>query len=385
MIRWEQHARQLAGDVAASGATNDHRWIRALEDTPRHVFVPRFYEQQPDGDWAENAADTPGWLEAVYRNEPLTTHLADTPTGGKVSVSSSTKPGLMARMLDALAVHDEHRVCEIGTGTGYNAALLSHRLGDDRVFSLDIGTELVDAARQRLSTLGYAPTLIARDGARGMPEHGPFDRIIATCSVPAIPEDWIHQVRDGGLILTDLKPTVHAGNLVLLQRTGDQLQGRFFAQWAGFMAMRPTDTAPNSDGLRYINDDDGARSTTQLEPFPWAMLIPWFLAQSRVREPVQFGLRNITDSGPEWTHIETESGSWARVRVHSDGDTRDVVQAGPTRLWDALEDTHRQWAELGSPDWSRLGLTVTADGDHVVWLDAPDSGTSWSLASYARV
>jgi protein-L-isoaspartate O-methyltransferase len=70
---------------------------------------------------------------------------------------------------------------EIGTGTGYNAALLCHRLGAESVFSVDIGAGLVAAARERLAALGYAPTLVAADGRLGLPGHGPFDRIIATC------------------------------------------------------------------------------------------------------------------------------------------------------------------------------------------------------------
>lgn len=155
-IDWRPLALRLAEQLAASGVLGDPGWRAAFESVPRHVFVPCFYTQQPGGQWSEVAADSEGWLDAVYSDEPLVTALAETANGSRVTVSSSTKPALMARMLCALGVRDGMRVLEIGTGTGYNAALLSHRLGDEHVYSVDIGANLVDLAGDRLAALGYA-------------------------------------------------------------------------------------------------------------------------------------------------------------------------------------------------------------------------------------
>ena len=132
------------------------------------------------------------WLEQVYSNKALLTVAADC-SGPRSLRSSSSMPGLMTRMLEALDVRDGHRVLEIGTGTGYNAALLAHRLGDANVFSVDIEPDLVELARQRLARIGYHPTLVAADGAAGLAEHASFDRIIATCAVPALPWTWVEQ------------------------------------------------------------------------------------------------------------------------------------------------------------------------------------------------
>lgn len=154
------------------------------------------------------------------------------------AVSSSTKPDLMVRMLETLDVHDGHRVLEIGTGTGYNAALLAHRLGDERVFSVDVGSDLVAAARRRLAAIGRRPQLAARDGIEGWPEHALYDRIIATCSAPRVPWPWAQQLTPGGKVLADLKVGIGAGNLVLLDRYDDRLEGRFTGRWAAFMGMR---------------------------------------------------------------------------------------------------------------------------------------------------
>ena len=277
---WRELAHRLADELATEHVLRTPAWRDAVEATPRHLFVPRFYVQEPGGEWAETTVEDGEWLAAVYRNEPLITDLAVAANGNRVTVSSSTKPGLMVRMLEALDVHDEHRVLEIGTGTGYNAALLSHRLGADRVFSVDIGAGLVDAARGRLAELGLAPTLSAAHGAGGMPEHAPFDRIIATCSLPAVPWAWAEQVREVGLVLVDVKRSVHAGNLVLLTRHADRLEGRFLARWAGFMAIRDADQAPNSAAT--VGDvQAGIRSGTHLDPLPWSALVPWFLAHAR--------------------------------------------------------------------------------------------------------
>ena len=99
--------------------------------------------------------------------------------------------------------------------------------------------EPVDLARDRLARIGYRFTLVAADGADGLPEHAPYDRIMATCSVPAIPRAWLEQTRVGELILADLKLSVHAGNLVPLTRLANRAEGRFDRTWAGFMALRP--------------------------------------------------------------------------------------------------------------------------------------------------
>jgi protein-L-isoaspartate O-methyltransferase len=100
----------------------------------------------------------------------------------------------MAHMLNSLNIHTGHTVLEIGTGTGYNAALLCHRLGDTQVTSIDIDPDLVADTRLRLATLGYHSTLLAGDGTHGAIDNAPYDRVIATCAVPAIPPAWINQL-----------------------------------------------------------------------------------------------------------------------------------------------------------------------------------------------
>lgn len=98
----------------------------------------------------------------AYSPEVIVTQVRPAPVAGGGTVdlpsSSASAPGAVAVMLDRLAVHNDQRVLEIGTGTGYNAALLCHRLGDAAVYSIDIDPELVNAARDTLDSRGYCTT-----------------------------------------------------------------------------------------------------------------------------------------------------------------------------------------------------------------------------------
>lgn len=110
----------------------------------------------------------------------------------------------MARMLEALGVRDGDNVLEIGAGTGYNAALLCHRLGADRVTTVDLDEEITESARSHLAALGYRPAVVTGDGARGCPSRAPFDRIMVTCTLPRVPYAWLGQCRPGARILSPL-------------------------------------------------------------------------------------------------------------------------------------------------------------------------------------
>jgi protein-L-isoaspartate O-methyltransferase len=192
------------------------------------------------------------WLDAVYSDQTLITKGVQVPLSralrpgaGLIYASSSTLPPLVLRMLEELDVTDGCRVLEIGTGSGYNAALLCERLGSAQVTSVDIDPELVDLAREWLAVNGYTPTLAAVDGAGGYPPAAPYDRIIATCAVPAIPAAWLAQVAPGAVILTDVHGPL-GGTLVRLTVDAHATAtGRFVPHWAGFMWMRHTVDPPH--------------------------------------------------------------------------------------------------------------------------------------------
>jgi protein-L-isoaspartate O-methyltransferase len=203
-------------------------------------------------------------------------------------------------MLESLDVRNGHRVLEIGTGSGYNAALLSHRLGAERVFSVDVEPELVELARNRLAKIGYRPTLVACDGVRGLPEHAPYDRVIATCAVPAVPWAWIEHTTVGGVVLADVKLLGQYGSLVRLTRTSrDQAEGRFDATYGSFMRLRhqpgPYEHRPCSHPETTLM----AERVTRVDPrTPFQRLVVWFLAGPRIGSEVGLGYAGAILAAP---------------------------------------------------------------------------------------
>ncbi|HEY6422340.1 MAG TPA: methyltransferase domain-containing protein [Pseudonocardiaceae bacterium] len=383
---WQCRANELVRGLVAAGKLWSAPWQEAVRAVPRHELAPDLLRRDPDGSWhrldTTTAAGQRDWLEQVYSNKALLTAAADRP-GPRGLRSSSSMPGLMTRMLEALDVRDGHRVLEIGTGTGYNAALLAHRLGDANVFSVDIEPDLVDLARQRLARIGYHPTLVAADGAAGLAEHAPFDRIIATCAVPALPWAWVEQTGPSGVILTDLKTARGAGSLVRLTRYPDRAEGRFDPTYAAFMDLRhhPTAHAPDRPRPRRQPDAQPDRRTTTLDPrTPWNSLVVWFLTSFDLGADIALSYGRPDQNGnPTVTSITVSDGSWAEVTLTDDHGSHQVREGGPRRVWRIIEDAHARWTTLGQPNWDRLGLTVTPDQQRV-WLDTPTSVHTWPLA-----
>lgn len=369
MTEWQGRLDLLADELTAAGKLSTPGWQAAFRAVPRHVLVPEFHQQSRAGWTTVRAADD---MAAVYSNRALHTAVDQRGHG----VSSSSMPGLMTRMLELLDIRPGHRVLEIGTGTGYNAALLSAYLGDECVFSVDI--DYVDAARERLASLGYRPTLRRGDGADGMAEHAPFDRIMATAAVRAIPQAWVRQLRDGGRLLADVKLATSAGNLVLLHKDGSGASGRFDTGFAAFMAMRDPRQQP-APSASMADPSAGEHSQTALPARVWEQPVPWFLA-SFAMPGMTYGL-GFDESGRETTcRITGPDGSVAVVDSDPDeSGRRSVVQAGPRRVWDAIESGYAQWEDAGRPEWGRFGLSVPPTGPQVVWLDDADSAYRWPL------
>ncbi|MCQ8189814.1 methyltransferase domain-containing protein [Streptomyces rugosispiralis] len=269
----------LVRGIVAGGGLTDPAWRAAFEEVPRHLFVPYYYEA---GDAAAAAApqdtrttragevsaahgtvgytrlwrDDPHplrrarWLAGAYADAPLATRVRD----GEL-ITSSSQPSLMARMLQALRVRDGDRVLEIGAGTGYNAALLAHRLGDAHVTTLDLDPEITEAARNHLAAAGFRPAVVTGDGARGCPLHAPYDRIIATCAVASIPSAWLGQCRPDALILTPLG----TGLIALRVADARHAEGHFLAIPAYFVPLRgggpPTQVPTHGLPSRPLLDD----------------------------------------------------------------------------------------------------------------------------------
>ncbi len=383
---WMPRARQLADHLIAAGKLSSAAWREAVCAVPRHEFMPDVFRQEVAYDATWHRLDTATeqgrqqWLDRVYSNTALITALAQTPEL-TTSRSSSSMPGLMTRMLETLDIRDGSRVLEIGTGTGYNAGLLSHRLGDSHVFSIDIEPDLVDLARKRLARIGYHPVLVAADGAAGLPDHAPFDRIIATCAVTAVPWAWVAQTRPGGVMLTELNPAFGAGSLVRLTRYPTRAEGQFDPTYAGFMGLRHQPagqlaTHPRPTRNRSLVPEH--RTTTGDPRTPWEALVVWFLASFDLGTNISLGYCRFEDGKPTATSITAGDGSWAQVTLADDHGVHHVTEGGPRRVWRMIENAHALWNKVDQPGWDRFGLTVPEEHQQV-WLDTPTSSHAWQL------
>ncbi|MGY0067361.1 methyltransferase domain-containing protein [Streptomyces sp. QTS137] len=226
----------LVREIGASGAFDaDPVWREAFAAVPRHLFVPSYYVGVVGGyerRWGESTDPRAreAWLRGVYEDVPLAIRMRD----GEL-LSSSSQPSLMAVMLVELGVRDGDRVLEIGTGSGYNAALLAHRLGDDDlVTTVDLDPEITESARRHLDVAGHHPVVVTGDGARGVPARAPYDRIIVTCALPSVPGAWLAQCRPGARVLAPFA----TGLIALTVHGPTHAEGRFLRTPAYFVPLR---------------------------------------------------------------------------------------------------------------------------------------------------
>jgi methyltransferase of FxLD system len=206
--------RGLVRALRDNGSIQSEQVAEAFATVLRHVFVP----------------DKPA--KAVYTDQAF-------PTLGEdgMPVTSSSQPSIMAIMLEQLDVKPGHRVLEIGAGTGYNAALLSHLAGPrGRVTAIDINDDVAKGARRQLRAAGARVRVITGEGGLGYPDGAPYDRIIATASCWQVPDAWVEQLVDGGLLVMPFR--LNGVQVVIaLRREGDVLASTRAAV-GGFMPMR---------------------------------------------------------------------------------------------------------------------------------------------------
>ncbi|MBD0737870.1 methyltransferase domain-containing protein [Streptomyces sp. CBMA29] len=368
---------ELARLLRESGALTPE-WAAAFADVPRELFLP-------DLVWAHDMAsggsrtvsrdrEPEAWHRASYANVPLVTQWDDgRHTGGEpgtVATSSASMPSVVAAMLRDLDVRDGMRVLEVGTGTGWNAGLLAHRLGDENVVSVEIDPEVADRARKALRRAGLEPEVVCADGTDGWPGGAPYDRVIVTAGVRALPPRWLAQTRPGGLILAPWG--THYSDQDALVRLTVGEDGRAsgpFLRMVEFMKLRDQ----RLDWARFRSHvqtypGDAAVSRTTLTPDDLGQRYDTARFVLGLCVPHCAHVLNRSDDGTAkaW-FFDLRSRSWAATEFPA-GTT---YQHGPRRLWDEVERALTWWAGRGSPGIGRFGLTVGADGAARPWLDDP--------------
>lgn len=375
--------RELAEKLTHEGVLRTKQWREVFLRTWRHPYVPSYYpELGAPCLLCIDPQRRDEWLAAVYSDQTLITKVVQVPQSRALCpgsyplfTSSSTLPALVLTMLEALEVTDGCRALEIGTGSGYNAALLCERLGSDQVTSVDLDPELVDLAAERLGANGYTPTLAAVDGSGGYPEGAPYDRIIATCSVAVIPPAWLEQAAPEGMLMADVRGKI-GGTVVRLTADGDgTATGHFLPGYGSFMPLRHTLDIPPVGSI-WETDDEPVESVSHVDPasLHWngqfAFVAQWYLPDVTWSP--------ATEDGQLGVHLRAPDGSRASVyATPTDGGFR-VSQAGSRRLWDRVEEAYTFWDKAGRPSSDRFGITATAT-EQYVWYDNPDGEHRWPL------
>jgi protein-L-isoaspartate(D-aspartate) O-methyltransferase len=233
---------KLASALRASGRQLSRAAQNAFAQVPRHVFVP---EVGPS---------------AAYRDEALVIKFG----ADGLPISSSSQPAMMAIMLEQLGLEPGHRVLEIGTGSGYNAAVMSAIVGRrGRVVSVDIDAELVERARASLAAAGYDAVVVrCADGGYGDPAGAPFDRVIVTAGAWDIAPAWLDQLAPPGRLVLPL--SVRGIQLsVSLERSGERWLSTSACR-CGFVRMLGAFAGPEAmlwiggDKPLYVQPADGS-------------------------------------------------------------------------------------------------------------------------------
>ena len=190
--------RMLNDQLTGPGrGIKDERVLAAMRTVPRHEFVPdaiRF---------------------SAYEDRPL-------PIGHGQTIS---QPFIVAFMTEQLKPQPTDKVLEIGTGSGYQAAVLSGLVKE--VFTIEIVEPLAKRAAADLRRLGYTNVFVrAGDGYKGWPEHAPFDAIIVTCAPDQVPQPLIEQLKEGGCLVIPVGPEGGVQELVLLEKRGGEVKQR---------------------------------------------------------------------------------------------------------------------------------------------------------------
>lgn len=209
---WESEAREMVERQIESRGISDKKLIGVMQHTPRHRFVPEQYRRE------------------AYSDYPLRIGYGQT----------ISQPFIVAAMTHYLDLSGDEKVLEIGTGSGYQAAILSELARE--VYTIEIVKPLADTAKKRLQRMGYKNVHVKHgDGYKGWPGQAPFDRIILTAAPEEIPQALVEQLKNGGKLILPEGGDVQVLKLLTKTRKG-KIKERIITSVRFVPMVHPNDT-----------------------------------------------------------------------------------------------------------------------------------------------
>ncbi len=333
----------------------------AFRQVPRHQLIKESYSgSYSSPDILEIDAANPEHLAMIYSNRAFVIRWDPEP-------SSSSEPGLTAKMLELLKLQSAMRVLEIGSGSGYNAALMAELVSDPTLITtLDIQEDLVAQTRQRLTAAGYGEiNVLHQDGFYGYETYAPYDRVVATVGCSDLSPHWLTQLAADGFMLI---PLSHGGvyhcPLVQVEKDNEQIVGRIVAD-SNFMSIRGGEfpqelwsvSSDDEEGklvhlIRTVAPDREYPLFQGLKEFPGPTLVTsnewagrfefhYFLASHTRRT---FTCWKGTGLGDETSFVLMGENE---IQLYGD--------QAPS-LYEELESIYRRWEQLGKPRMTDYNL-----------------------------
>ncbi|TDC74015.1 protein-L-isoaspartate(D-aspartate) O-methyltransferase [Streptomyces hainanensis] len=356
----EKFRQWLTKSLAEDGHFQRDWQREAFERVPRHRFAPETVWAWGGEIWRPVVREEAPcrWAELVYADASVVTQVDD---ARQEPTSSISAPAAVMNMLTSLDPQPGDRVLEIGSGSGYNTALLCERVGERGVTSMEIDIGWMHRAGLTLRSSGRRPHLVWGDGEGGWPAGAPYDRLLSTAAVRRVPAAWLEQVRPGGEIVTPWFPNARGTGLIWLRVQEDGTARGWFHGGEAFMPVRGQGVVPlDVAGIWAATAGEAQRVSGGPSPeldgldahgrFALGVWLPGVVCW-----PQQDGWFLATDDGGSWAR--SAGSAWWRH--------------GPRDLVREAADAVGWWQGEGSPSLFDFGITVTGDRQEI-WLRSPE-------------
>jgi protein-L-isoaspartate(D-aspartate) O-methyltransferase len=366
----------------------------AFLQVPRHAFVPHYYEhkQIKTAPPLSDESAWQAWLSTIYQDQALTTQVDER----GLPTSSSSQPGVMALMLEQLQVEPGMRILEIGTGTGYNAALLAKLAGDPHfVTTVDIDSMLIEMARPCIEgVVGSGMTICTWNGIEGYAPNAPYDRIIATGSFLSVPVAWMKQLLPGGKMILDLRGNLSGGLVILTKHADGTATGQFLAEGRAISFMRLRSSSQEGAMLTLLKGYQQwpVQETVHLLPddpvYDCALHFQAYEQFHGQDDEVNFWLQwHFPDVGIKWkgsspmsavlTDYATET---VATLAEQEGGIMITVR-GARPLWSEMLQAYQAWQQAGRPGREYYTLHIDQQGQQVMHVENQETACRSGMVS----